>query len=125
MVIDDDEVVRMTLTLLLEKAGHEVVAADDGRKGMALFKMNPADVVLTDIYMPNQEGLATIMALRRAYPGVKVVAISGGGAHAGLDVLPVAEALGADRALRKPVSPKELAAVIKELIEELTAPGEK
>lgn len=115
MVIDDDEVVRMTLTLVLEKAGHEVVTADDGRKGMALFKMNPVDVVLTDIYMPNQEGLATIMALRRAYPGVKVVAISGGGAHAGLDVLPVAEALGADRALRKPVNPKELAAVVKEL----------
>lgn len=121
MVIDDDEVVRMTLTLVLEKAGHEVVAAEDGRKGMALFKMNPADVVLTDIYMPNQEGLATIMALRRTCPAVKVVAISGGGANAGLDVLPVAEALGADRALRKPVNPKDLIAVI----EVLTAPADK
>lgn len=121
MVIDDDEVVRMTLTLVLEKAGHEVVAAEDGRKGMALFKMNPADVVLTDIYMPNQEGLATIMALRRTCPAVKVVAISGGGANAGLDVLPVAEALGADRALRKPVNPKELIATI----EALTTPMHK
>lgn len=121
MVIDDDEVVRMTLTLVLEKAGHEVVAAEDGRKGMALFKMNPADVVLTDIYMPNQEGLATIMALRRTCPAVKVVAISGGGANAGLDVLPVAEALGADRALRKPVNPKELIA----MIESLTTPTHK
>lgn len=121
MVIDDDEVVRMALTLLLEKAGHEVVAADDGRKGMALFKMNPTDVVLTDIYMPNQEGLATIMALRSAYPAVKVVAISGGGANARLDVLPVAEALGADRALRKPVNPKDLIA----MIDELTASIEK
>lgn len=121
MVIDDDEVVRMTLTLVLEKAGHEVVAAEDGRKGMALFKMNPADVVLTDIYMPNQEGLATIMALRRTCPAVKVVAISGGGANAGLDVLPVAEALGADRALRKPVNPKDLIAVI----EALTTPTDK
>lgn len=121
MVIDDDEVVRMTLTLVLEKAGHDVIAADDGRKGMALFKMNPTDVVLTDIYMPNQEGLATIMALRSAYPAVKVVAISGGGANAGLDVLPVAEALGADRALRKPISPKDLIATIAEL----TASAEK
>lgn len=121
MVIDDDEVVRMTLTLVLEKAGHDVIAADDGRKGMALFKMNPTDVVLTDIYMPNQEGLATIMALRSAYPAVKVVAISGGGANSGLDVLPVAEALGADRALRKPVNPKELIA----LIEGLTRATEK
>lgn len=118
MVIDDDEVVRMVLTRTLERAGHEVISADDGRKGVALFKMNPTDVVLTDIYMPNQEGLATIMELRRAYPAVKVVAISGGGANAGLDVLPVAEALGADRALRKPVSPSELTALIKELTAE-------
>lgn len=116
MVIDDDVVVRMALTRALESAGHEVIAADDGRKGVALFKMNPTDVVLTDIYMPNQEGLATIMELRRAFPSVKVVAMSGGGANAALDVLPVAEALGADRALRKPVTPTELAAVLKDLL---------
>lgn len=122
LVIDDDEVIRMLLSRVLEASGHDVSTAADGRKGMAVFKMNPADVVVTDIYMPNQEGLATIMELRRSFPAVKIVAMSGGGMRSGMDVLPVAEALGAERILRKPFTPADVAALMADLLSEPKAP---
>jgi CheY-like chemotaxis protein len=115
LVIDDDEVIRMLLTRVLEAGGHEVDVAPDGLKGMALFKSRPADVVITDIYMPNQEGLATIMELRRSAPTVKIIAMSGGGSRADMDVLPVAEALGAERTLRKPFTPADVNALMADL----------
>lgn len=118
LVIDDDEVICMLLTRILQAGGHEVVSASDGRKGVALFKMNPAEVVITDIYMPNQEGLATIMELRKAYPDLKIIAMSGGGARATMDVLPVAAALGAGRTLRKPFTPAEVAALMADVLGE-------
>lgn len=116
LVIDDDEVVRMLLTRVLESDGHTVVTAADGRKGVALFSADPPDLVITDIYMPNQEGLATIMELRRNHPGVKIVAISGGGSRASMDILPVAEALGAVLTLRKPLNFPEVREVVQELL---------
>lgn len=118
LVIDDDEVICMLLTRILQAGGHEVVSASDGRKGVALFKMNPAEVVITDIYMPNQEGLATIMELRKAYPDLKIIAMSGGGARATMDVLPVAAALGAGHTLRKPFTPAEVAALMADVLGE-------
>lgn len=117
LIIDDDEVIRMLLARFLINDGHDVVAAEDGRKGVAALKAQEFDVVVTDIYMPNQEGLATIMEIRKTFPAVKVVAMSGGGARLSMDVLPVAEALGAARTLRKPFTPAEVSAVMAGLTE--------
>ncbi|WP_042692951.1 response regulator [Azospirillum sp. B506] len=112
LIIDDDDVVRTVLLRTLSMAGHRVVGARDGLEGMERIRGCPADspldLVITDIYMPNQEGLATIMELRRDAPSLKIIAISGGGARASLDVLRVAEALGAHRTLRKPFTPSEV-----------------
>lgn len=121
LIIDDDDVARAVLLRTLTMAGHEAVGARDGLEGMSRFRDRPAghpvDLVITDIFMPNQEGLATIMALRRGAPSLKIIAISGGGARASLDVLPVAEALGAHRTLRKPFTPAEVMEVVREVLE--------
>ena len=118
LVIDDDEMVRTMLLRTLRRGGHTAVGARDGAEGIALFKENATDVVITDIFMPNQEGLATIMELRRSFPAIRIIAISGGGARASLDVLPVAEALGARRTLRKPFTPAEVMEVVRQVLAE-------
>ncbi|KAA0594711.1 CheY-like chemotaxis protein [Azospirillum lipoferum] len=122
LIIDDDDVARAVLLRTLTMAGHEAVGARDGVEGMERFRDRPADspldLVITDIFMPNQEGLATIMELRRGAPSLKIIAISGGGARASLDVLPVAEALGAHRTLRKPFTPTEVMEVVRAVLEE-------
>lgn len=121
LIIDDDDVARAVLLRTLTMAGHEAVGARDGVEGMERFRSRPADspldLVITDIFMPNQEGLATIMELRRGAPSLKIIAISGGGARASLDVLPVAEALGAHRTLRKPFTPAEVMEVVRAVLE--------
>ncbi len=120
LIIDDDDVARAVLLRTLTMAGHEAIGARDGVEGMARFRYHsvhrPVDLVITDIFMPNQEGLATIMELRRASPSLKIIAISGGGARASLDVLPVAEALGAHRSLRKPFTPAEVMEAVRAVL---------
>jgi CheY-like chemotaxis protein len=118
LVIDDDDMVRTMLLRTLTRAGHTAVGARDGIEGVARFRESPADLVITDIFMPNQEGLATIMELRRSFPSIRIIAISGGGARASLDVLPVAEALGARKPLRKPFTPAEVMDAVKDVLGE-------
>jgi len=118
LIIDDDDMVRTMLLRTLTRGGHEATGARDGVEGVALFKESAADLVITDIFMPNQEGLATIMELRRSAPDLKIIAISGGGARASLDVLPVAEALGAQKTLRKPFTPSEVMETVRAVLGE-------
>lgn len=119
LVIDDDDMVRTMLLRTLTRGGHTAVGARDGAEGIRSFRENPMDLVITDIFMPNQEGLATIMELRRNFPTSRIIAISGGGARASLDVLPVAEALGASKTLRKPFTPAEVLEAVNEVLEAL------
>lgn len=116
LIIDDDDMVRTMLLRTVTRGGHEAFGARDGVEGVARFHEHPADLVITDIFMPNQEGLATIMELRRVMPDLKIIAISGGGARASLDVLPVAEALGAQKTLRKPFTPAEVMEAVNEVL---------
>ena len=79
LVIDDYDDFRKTLCEMLERAGYAVVAASDGKEGVELYRKEPTDLVITDIIMPNQEGIETIIKLQEEFPDVKVIAISGGG----------------------------------------------
>lgn len=79
LIIDDDEQMRNLLCRAMEYAGFEVEAAADGRKGLRLFEENFYDLVITDLIMPEQEGMETITFLSKNYPEVKIIAISGGG----------------------------------------------
>jgi CheY-like chemotaxis protein len=113
LVLDDDDAVRGLLQQALSDAGYEVMSARDGREGMRLVAQHPFDLVLTDLIMPDQEGIETIRNLRRDYPSIRIVAMSGA-----MDAvyLKAAELLGAHVALRKPIDCQDLVRTIRELL---------
>lgn len=117
LVIDDDHLVRYTVSRILKKSGHDVVTAADGARGIEVLGMEHPDVVITDIIMPEQEGFQTIVKIRRDHPGIKIIAISGGlrRGQGNLDVLSMAEGLGADSVIAKPFEPEELLAELAKL----------
>jgi CheY-like chemotaxis protein len=117
LVIDDDPYVRSLLRRILELEGHEVAEAADGDAGAALFRSAPADLVITDIIMPSGDGALTIRQLRRDFPGLKVIAVSGGGEIAGADTcLNVAARAGAQRTLSKPFKKDELLEAVTDVL---------
>jgi len=117
LIIDDEELFRQMLKQMLEQAGHEVSEAADGDKGLAMFHKQPADLVITDIFMPEKEGIATIHDLKAEFPDLKVIAVTGGGyKRRGFEYLEFAEKIGADRALHKPFQRQEILTAIEELL---------
>jgi CheY-like chemotaxis protein len=116
LVIDDQDFVRDVLRRILESAGHQVVTARDGQEGLRVLRGGPIDLIVCDIFMPEKDGLEVICEVRREFPGVRVVAISGGSFDGKLDVLPVTQELGADAALRKPFDADKLCAVVDEVL---------
>ena len=108
LVIDDDSYVRDMLVEVLEPEGFSVLTAANGRKGMELQRETPCELVITDLFMPEQEGLETIQQLRQEFPDTKIIAISGGTPKLPIDFLPIAETLGADLTIAKPFRRKEL-----------------
>ena len=104
LIIDDDELFRTTLAEALASQGFDVTQAADGDVGLKLFKAQPTDLVLTDIVMPNKEGIATVRELRQAHPGLGIIAMSGGTAANAPLYLDLANGLGADCTLQKPFS---------------------
>ncbi len=117
LVIDDDVQVREMLREMLERVGHEVVEASDGTSGVKLFRENPTDVVVTDIFMPDKDGIVTIQELRSEFPDVGIIALSGGGGFQRFDFLETARRLGASAILRKPVDWEELTEAVSKLLE--------
>ncbi|MDM8552269.1 response regulator [Desulfobacterales bacterium HSG2] len=116
LVIDDEEQVRSMLRMTLEDAGYEVEDAPDGDMGVRLFREKPTDVIITDILMPEKEGIETILELRRDFPGIKIIAISGGGRFRSPNTfLTMAEHFGASRIFSKPLRQRELLSAVREL----------
>jgi two-component system, chemotaxis family, chemotaxis protein CheY len=99
LVIEDNADLRDVVRLALEHAGHQVLTAKQGLEGLAYLSGHPVDLVVTDLFMPEMDGIEVIAALRRRFPGVRIVAMSG---RPGVDYLAVAKELGAARILRKP-----------------------
>lgn len=104
------------LRLTLSHFGHVVIEARNGAEGLALFPRAAADLVITDIVMPEKEGLGVLMELRKKQPPVKVIAISGGGRQSPADYLHMATLLGAAKVLTKPFSNEVLMAAVNELL---------
>jgi CheY-like chemotaxis protein len=117
LVIDDDPTIRSLVAEILEANGHSLLQAMDGRAGLALFTKQSFDLVVTDIVMPEQEGIETIGAIRRINRGVPILAISGSATigNAG-DYLRAAAALGASATLRKPFAPDDFIATVEKLL---------
>ena len=119
LVIEDDDLLRTTLRTALSGQGHDVLEAHDGREGIELCAVDPPDLVITDLIMPNQEGLETIVTLQRDYPDVKIVAMSGGGTNPAGAYLKLAQKLGAFAMLAKPFSKDELNTVVAMALSEV------
>ena len=116
LVIDDDDTVRLSVRLALEDADHKVEEAADGLEGMNLFRINPVDLVITDIFMPETEGLETIDEIKQVCPQTKIIAISGGGRMDPEDYLEIAMRVGADYSLLKPFDIKLLVDAVDDLL---------
>lgn len=118
LIIDDELELLRQMAAALAAAGHRVQVAPDGQAGLSRFLEAPSDVVITDIVMPNREGIETIVALKKASSTVKVVAITGGYRVGPDDFLNLAQHVGADAGLAKPF---RLGDLVK-LVSRLTAP---
>jgi DNA-binding response OmpR family regulator len=116
LVADDDHVVRETVRQILEEAGYDVRCAADGVEALVKFREKCPDLVITDIIMPEKEGIQTILELRGEWPQGKILAISGGGRIGNADFLRMALSLGANAILAKPFDPDELLAKVEECL---------
>ncbi len=123
LLIEDDADQREMLAIMLARAGYNVIEAPNGREGLKLFRQQPCELVITDLFMPEKEGIETIMELKQDFPTVKIIAISGGGirgSFAGLrgaePALESAKALGANHILQKPIKIEQLVMIVEELL---------
>ena len=116
LIVDDDPAVQLTIRLLLERAGHQVTVAGDGRKGLALFEASEFDLLFLDIYMPGMDGLETMRHVRAQRPSLPIIVISGRSitpdAYAEPDFLKMATKLGAVASLQKPFRADTLLAAV-------------
>ena len=116
LLVDDDRQIRDMLKLTLERSGHEVVEAENGFQAVEKYDPQAIDLVITDIVMPEKEGIETIMDLRNLNPVVRIIAISGGGRINPDDYLSWARRLGVNYTFTKPVKRDELLEAIDQLM---------
>lgn len=116
LVIDDEPQVRGLLERFLTKEGFDVEVAADGDAGLRALRAAPVDLVITDIVMPEREGIDFIMEARREFPLLRIIAISGGGRMGPESYLPIARGLGAQRVFAKPLDLPDLLAAVRELL---------
>lgn len=122
LLVEDHEPMRITLADLLQHLGHSVITAGNGKEALALQKQTPADVLLTDIFMPEMDGFELIQEFRRLYPAVKIIALSGGiPKNPGGPFLNIAKKFGAKWILPKPFSINQLTDVIRAATEKAPA----
>lgn len=114
LIVDDDPAIRHTVQIALSRAGYEVVAAKDGGEAMERWREQPAHLVITDLHMPDKNGLEIILELRALSPATPVVAMSDGGRTRQHELLQDAEKLGAVRTLEKPFRLEELLILVKQ-----------
>lgn len=116
LVVDDNEDLRLSMKLLLERAGYDVVTAADGNRALELQREFARDVLITDIFMPEADGMETIARFKREFPAVKIVAMSAGGRQMKIhSYLMAAGVVGADATLRKPFESATLLETLRNL----------
>jgi CheY-like chemotaxis protein len=115
-VIDDDQAIRTTIKLLLEREGHDVVLAEDGRKGLEQFQTGQFDLLIVDIFMPGMDGLETIRNIHQMQPDIPIIVISGYAFRTALESVPdflsMAMKFGAVSSLQKPFRPSQLLSAV-------------
>jgi YesN/AraC family two-component response regulator len=125
LIIDDEPQIRSMLKLMLERDGHEVVEAPDGIEGIRVYRQNPADLIITDLIMPNKDGIGMIIDLKKEFPEVKIIAMSGGGLNKPDGYLKGAKKLGASCTLTKPIDREEILRVVAAILKNTPLPEEQ
>lgn len=108
LIVDDDELIRLTVRNMLKKTGCTVLEARDGNEGLSKYRESRPNIILTDMLMPEKEGLETIIQIRGFDPDAKIIAVSGGGATKNMSFLELAKKVGANQILEKPIKPDQL-----------------
>ena len=120
-VIDDDQAIRTTIKLLLEREGHEIFLAEDGRKGIEQFQTGQFDLLIVDIFMPGMDGLETIRTIHQMQPDIPIIVISGYAFRTTLETVPdfleMAVKFGAVSSLQKPFRPSQLVSIVRTCLE--------
>jgi len=116
LLVDDDDTVLYSLSRALKQAGYEVLEASNGLAVVDIISKNQPDILVTDLIMPEQEGISTITKVKELYPDLPIIAISGGGRNLGSDFLDIAMYIGANATLAKPFDESELIALIEKHI---------
>ena len=116
LIIDDESQIRSMLRLMLERDGYEVVEAPDGIEGIRAYRQKPADLIITDLIMPNKDGIGMIIELQKEFPDVKIIAMSGGGLNKPEGYLKGAKKLGAACTLTKPIDREKMLRAVKNII---------
>lgn len=118
LVVDDNEDICSFISAALEGAGYEVRTAAEGAEALALQRERRADLLITDIFMPGQEGIETLWRCKAEFPQTKIIAMSAGGdAKIKLEVLPAAALIGADATLRKPFDADQLLDTVRRVLQ--------
>lgn len=118
LIIDDDDQVRDMLRQTLEFENYEVEETPDGRNALKIHRKNPVDIVITDLIMPEKEGIETIREFVLSYPDINIIAMSGGGVVGPESYLKIAKSLGAKHTFTKPIEREELLACIRGMLEQ-------
>jgi DNA-binding response OmpR family regulator len=116
LVIDDERLIRSTVVTLLTREGFSVEEASDGQAGIAMAHKNPPDVVITDIFMPNRDGIEVVMELKRSCPRTKIIVMTGGGQRSMMEIATTAKFLGGDHILHKPFERESLLAAMNAVL---------
>jgi CheY-like chemotaxis protein len=116
LVIDDETIITQVLAKLLLRSSYKVTIALNGQQGIELFRADPADLVIVDIFMPEVDGVEVIRTLKDEYPETRFIAISGGATRGQGNRLPEAQEVGAECTLEKPIENNELLEAIEKLL---------
>lgn len=116
LFVEDDTALRKALARLVRNKGYDVLEAENGRAAIQQLGEKPVDLLITDMIMPEMDGVQTIMAVRSRCPGAKIIAVAEHGITPAESSLKIARALGSHKALVKPITPDELLDAIRELV---------
>jgi len=116
LVIDDEPQIRSMLRMMLEREGYEVEEAPDGIEGIKRYRQKSTDLIITDLIMPNKDGIGMIIDLKKEFPDAKIIAMSGGGLNKPEGYLKGAQKLGAECTLTKPIDRKEMLRAVKDIL---------
>jgi YesN/AraC family two-component response regulator len=120
LIIDDEAPIRSMIRLILEREGYTVAEASDGAEGIRCFREKPADLVITDLIMPNKDGIGMILELKKEFSTAKIIAMSGGGLNRPEGYLRGAKKLGAAYTLSKPINRQELLRAVRDALKGLS-----